>query len=345
MLKVLMDTSPIYNSHSGRGIGMYTKLLVDELKQHSDVQLIEKNSLEKPDVVHYPYFDLFFSSLPLFRSQKTVFTIHDVIPLKFPDHYKPGKKGQFFFYKQKFAAQSAQAIITDSEASKADIIEHLKIKPEKVHVVYLAANPDLQKASENEQKKVQHKYRLPAHYILYVGDINYNKNLPQLMKSLKFLPDEVELVCVGRNFRPQGIPEWQAIEEQIALSDVSSRVHLLNNLGSDAISELSAIYSSAEAYVQPSLYEGFGLPILEAMQCHAPVVCSRNSSLIEVGSDQVVYTEPTAESLAEGVKQVLSWSKKNRGEKIKSAYNWSQKFSWQQTATQTVQIYREVTGK
>jgi len=175
-----------------------------------------------------------------------------------------------------------------------------------------------------------------------VGDINYNKNIPQLIKMLKFIANDIHLVCVGRNFKAQDIPEWRWIEAQIALSDVADRVHFVSELGVDSSSQLAAIYSAALSYVQPSLYEGFGLPVLEAMQAKCPVVCSNNSSLIEVASDKAILCDATAEGFASGVNEIIGWSKSHRQDILKAAYTWSQQFSWTKVAADTVDIYRRI---
>lgn len=345
-IKVLLETSPLGNANAHRGIGTYTRLLTENLEKLTFLE-VRRSTLPlppdfKPNIVHYPYFDLFFSTLPLKHPAKAVVTIHDVIPLKFPEHYDPGLKGSMRFIKQKLALSRVQAVITDSQASKVDIINHLGVSEEKVQVVYLAASPGLQAAAEVDLKRTRRKYQLPKHYLLYVGDINYNKNLPQLIKALRYLPREIKLVLVGRNFKPQNIPEWQWIETQIALSDVGKRIKFLSEVSGEDLADLAAIYSGAIAYVQPSLAEGFGLPVLEAMQCKTPVVCANTTSLIEVGGLESVFTGTTAEEIATGVKEVLSWSKTKRLERIRSAYQWSQTFSWAKTATETAKIYQQL---
>ncbi len=340
-MKVLLDTSPINNAHAIRGVGMYTRLLLESLQSRPDVEILRSSS-SQPDIIHYPFFDLFFPTLPLHRPAKTVVTVHDVIPLLFPKFYKPGKRGQLMFYRQRFALQHVDAVITDSQASKKDIQKYLGIRENKIHVVYLAANPEIQKATSTQIEEVRKKYDLPKKYVLYVGDINYNKNIPELMKSVKFFPSDMHLVCVGKNFHPHRISEWQWIETQIAMSDVGNSVHFLTDIPGDATADLSAIYSGSIAYIQPSFYEGFGLTVLEAMQCHTPVICTQNSSLIEVGGEYVEFTEPTAEHIAAQVKNILEWSPTRRTERIKKAYQWSQHFAWEKVASETCTVYRSL---
>ncbi len=345
-IKVLIDTSPLSNANQIRGVGSYTRFLSQELDHLEEVK-IERSTHQTaegfdPDVIHYPFFDLFFPTLPVLKNRPTVVTIHDLIPLVFPKHYPAGIKGSLAYKKQLLSLKTVSAIITDSSSSKADIVRLLSVSPDKVHAVYLAGNPDVSLVSQNKIKIVRSKYHLPKNYVLYVGDINYNKNIPQLIKAVKYLPKKVQLVLLGKNFKPQDIPEWDWIEAQLSLSDVSQRVHFVNDVNLSDIDDLSAIYAGAVCYAQPSLYEGFGLPVLEAMQAHTPVVCSSNSSLKEVGGDYAVFTAESAENIAEGIKQVLSWSEETRNKFVMDAADWASTFSWEKTARETTRVYRQV---
>lgn len=352
-INVLLDTSPLSSGSRIRGIGTYTRLLKEALEKRNDTQVIpiasradiaaaKKNYPDldpRHTVVHYPFFDLFFSTLPLLRKFKTVVTVHDVIPLKFPEHYRPGRKGKLRFYKQAFALQGVDAVITDSQSSLRDIAQHLRIKEEKLHVVYLAASPEITAQSEESVDNVRKELALPSDYVLYVGDINYNKNIPQLIKMVKFLPDNINLVCVGKNFYPQDIPEWKWIETQLALSDVTHRVKFITTIEANATQTLSALYSGAVAYVQPSLYEGFGLPVIEAMQAKCPVVATNSSSLTEITHEHAILVQPEAEQFAEAVKTIYSWSKTHRQEVVRDAFRWSEHYSWQRVAQETRDVY------
>lgn len=345
-MNILFDTSTLDGGHAIRGIGTYTRFLIEHLEKNSDIE-IQRSGVDQAekfitDIIHYPFYDFFFSTLPIIKTKPTVVTIHDVIPLKFPQYYKAGFKGRARFLKQKAALRNVKAIITDSEASKADIVKHLSVPKRKIHVVYLAANPELKKASDADIHRVKRQYKLPKNYILYVGDINYNKNIPQLIKAVRYLPKSIKLVAVGKNFQKQDIPEWQWIETQLALSDVADRVQFIPSIKSTDTSDLAAVYTGALCYIQPSLYEGFGLPVLEAMQCMTPVVSTNTSSLPEVGGNHVIYTEPDAESILAGVEQVLEWSIAKRSEITKEAYRWSQTFNWDKTAQETIAVYKKV---
>jgi len=345
LIKVLIDISPLQNANAIRGVGVYTRFLVESFQKLPEIKVFTDAKLtqgQKINITHYPFFDLFFATLPLKKKTKTVVTIHDVVPLLFPKQYPAGIKGKLRFGKQRLALRSVDAIITDSESSKKDIIRFLKVPEAKVRVVYLAANPNIIVASEEAKQHAHYKYHLPNKYILYVGDINYNKNLPQLIKAMKFLPDDIWLVCVGKNFYAHDIPEWKAIETQVALSDVTKRTMFLNEISGAATEELSAIYSSATMYVQPSLAEGFGLPVLEAMQCKVPVVATKNSSLTEIGGEFAQYVQTDAESIAAGMKVVLDWTEAQRTKQVNAAAKWSSHFSWDKVAQDTLAVYQSI---
>lgn len=341
-MNIAIDDSPLQSGHSLRGIGAYTRLLLAELPKLTSVTLVPWSNRSQADVWHYPYFDLFFNTLPVRNLHKTILTIHDVIPLLFPDHYKVGWKGKVRLWFQKWKARRVLAIITDSERSKHDIVTQLKISSDKIFVVPLAPSAQLNPVSSDEVKRVARRLRLPKRYCLYVGDINYNKNIPQLIKMLKYLPWNIKLVCVGSNFRSQNIPEWKVIVTQLALSDVEQRVMFLPTIASNHFSTLAAVYTGALCYVQPSLYEGFGLPILEAMRCRTPVVATKVASHPEVGGEYVLYAQPTAESLAQSVEAVLGWSHTKRSAWLRDASQWANQFSAQKTAEETAAVYAKV---
>jgi glycosyltransferase involved in cell wall biosynthesis len=345
-LKILIDTSPLENAHAVRGVGTYTRFLTKALEKLNTIEVYRSTQKPKkkfkPDVIHYPYFDLFRATLPVIKTAKSVVTIHDVIPLMFPEHYPPGIRGKLKLSKQRLALKTVNKVITDSKASVQDIHQLLKIPLNKIDVVYLAANPNIKSQPQSVIDKVKNKYNLPKNYALYVGDINYNKNLPQLIKAFKYLPERIHLVLVGKNFIPRDIPEWQWIESQIAMSKVVGKVHFVPEIETSQARELSAVYSGAVCYIQPSLYEGFGLPVLEAMQAGTPVIAAKNSSLIEVGNGHVILVEPEAESIANAIKQILAWPEEKKAEVIQQALQWSNSFSWEKTAQETLEVYQSL---
>lgn len=225
---VYLDRSVLRQGHSLRGVGQYTSLLYEALSQQKGIELV--TTAKEAQVVHYPFFDLFFATLPLIHRQKVVVTIHDVIPLQFAKQYWPGIKGWLRFGYQRLALSRVQAVVTDSYASQTAVLGYLGLSTSRCHVVPLAANPELSPASESEISTARRRYQLKTPYVLYVGDINYNKNIPELIKMVGLLPPEIQLVCVGAQFFPHSIPEWQWIETQLAASDVRNRVKFVTDV-------------------------------------------------------------------------------------------------------------------
>lgn len=345
-IKVRLDTSPLQSGHELRGIGVYTRLLAEFLSAEPTITLTTNNTNNSQvDLVHYPFFDFYFPTLPIKPWQKTVVTIHDVIPLIYPNQYPAGKKGTIYFKKQLLALKFVSAVITDSEVSKQDIHQYLKTPLARIFVVHLAGQPELSPAKEEAINHVKKKFGLKKPYVLYVGDINFNKNLPQLIKMLKYLPDEIQLVCFGKAMRESDIPEWKAIITQAALSNVESRICFISDVPHDDFSTLAALYSGALCYVQPSIYEGFGLPVLEAMQCATPVVVSNSASLPEITGEAGLLVDPEAEALAEGVLKVYNYSNSTRQKIISLGLAHANTFSWKKTAQQTIEVYRKVLAK
>lgn len=346
-MNILIDTTPLTNGSAIRGIGRYTAELLRALKDNaSPHQIFTTDTVENQavDIVHYPFFDLFFPTLPIGKRAKTIVTIHDVIPLLFPLHYPKGVKGSLNFWRQKFALRSVSHIITDSESSKRDIVDHLHIRSDKISVVYLAASPDIKKPSQGVLDSVRKKYGLPRNFALYVGDINYNKNLPFLLNVISKIP-KLTLVLVGRAMNNQSIPEGKAIHRTIARLGLEKRVRIIDSLEGDSVEELASIYSLASFYIQPSLYEGFGLPVLEAMQCKTPIVCARAGSLPEVAGDAAVYFHPMeVDDCRQAIEKVLRYSDKQLQTMIKKGIEQAATFSWEKTARETIKVYEKVSG-
>lgn len=350
-MNILIDTTPLTNGNSIRGVGTYTRELLRSLREvvdpkttkifatHEDVTLSAKVRHDA-DIIHYPYFDLFFPTLPFPGKKPFVITIHDVIPLVYPDQYKPGIKGSLFFQWQKWVAQKADAIITDSQASQLDIARHLGILEHKIHVVPLAGKADVVAQSEYYRNKFTEGLVLPEKYVVYVGDINYNKNVPTLLLALTELPD-LHLVVVSQTFKNKSIPEGKRIWEVIRENDLEERVHVVA-IPHDAPETLASVLQGAKCLVQPSLYEGFGLPVLEAMQSRTIVVSSNGGSLPEVAGSAAILVEPTIIGLQQGIEDAMRLRGDEREKRLDVAQKWSQEFSWKKTAENTLTVYESV---
>lgn len=341
-MNVLIDTSPLHNGNARRGVGRYTRELVAALKQQSgDVHVFTSDEDHPtPDLVHYPFFDLFFATLPLVRSHKTIVTIHDVIPLVFSTHYPSGVRGKINLARQRIALSSVSHVITDSECSRRDIHQHLGIHLDRVTSIPLAVSSDLVRPTPKTIETIRHQLNVPKHYALYVGDINFNKNVPFLIRAMQKV-HTLQLVLVGSQMMNTAIPEGKAIEQAIAESGMQDRVIRLTSIENNE--QLAALYSGATVYIQPSLYEGFGLPALEAMRCKTPVVSSIGGSLKEVVGDGALLFHPhQEEECVAAVKRVIGLSESDRAAMVARSYKHEQTFTWERTARETIALYEKV---
>lgn len=345
-MKVGLNISPTKNIHRFRGIGFYTQNLVDCLKaqKSKDFEIIFFDGEEVPkgiDLVHYPYFDLFKPTLKI-GNQKTVVTVHDVIPLLFSSHYPPGLRGRVNFWLQKRSLLASSSVICDSRASKRDIAKHLNYPKKKIHVVYLAANKIYKPVkSESMLRAVKKKYHLPKKFVLYVGDVNYHKNLLGLIAAVK--KTDLPLVIAGKAATAKTF-DSSHIENQPLVKIIKEFGDdpKVRRLGFVPDKELVVLYNLASVYCLPSFYEGFGLSILEAMACGTPVVAAKTGSLPEVCGQAAVMVNPRkVDQMAKQLSKVAldsKLSKKLSDEGISQA----KKFKWQKTAEQTLEVYREV---
>ncbi|NMC36428.1 glycosyltransferase family 4 protein [Candidatus Beckwithbacteria bacterium] len=345
-MKVALQISATKSDHQFRGIGFYTKYLATSLEKiaDKDFELVTfSEQIPKADLYHFPAFTPFFFNFPLQLVAKSVITIHDLIPLDFPEAYPSGIKGQLRWQIQRLLLPQAKHIITDSKASKQSILKHTSINQNKISVVYLGVNPDCKIINDQKQlTKIVKKFSLPREFVLYVGDLNWNKNVIALAQSCIDL--SIPLVVVGKqalakNFDPNHV------EDQVALAfqKLAGQYHnLVRCLGYVENQDLVALYNLATMLVFPSKAEGFGLPVLDAMVCGCPVLTSSVSSLPEVGGDAVYYIDPfKKESLKKGL-QTLWQDKKLRSKLSKKGLVQAQKFSWEKTAQEMVSIYRQV---
>lgn len=342
-MKIVVDTSLLNSEHKTRGIGRYTRQLVESLRDlgtGNKIVLTSKVDLVKnPDIVHYPNFDLFRKSLPWFPPAPVeIITIHDLTPLRMRDFFRPGLRSGLALWMQSILVRRMKAVITDSEHSKSDIIEFLSIPPEKISVIPLGVDKGFKLMPIGKIKSVKKKYYLPEKYWLYVGDVNPNKNLPVLLKVIAKL--KINLVVVSRAFEKESLPEIVNLRKMILDLKIGNLVKILPSVQMDPVDDLAAIYSGAFSYIQPSLYEGFGLPILEAMACGTPVVSSNASSLPEVVGSAGLLVKPTESGLAEGIKKILS-DGSLRQKIVQAGLERVQKFDWAKTALLTLKVYEK----
>ena len=346
-MRVAIDLTPLQTGHRNRGIGFYTRRLVDTLqkvdKKNEYVFFSQGQNIPNADLIHYPYFDLFFLTLPIVKRHPAVVTIFDVIPLIFWKEFTSGIRAIIKLKIQKFLLKrNVDWVITISQNSKKDIERYLGIPSEKINVTYLAADSLFQPVTKSDLLiKVKDKYNLPQTFLLYVGDVNYNKNLPRLFAALAKI--EIPLVMVGAAAKNEQLREIKDLMKLVANLGIEKKI---TRLGFVPESDLAAIYNLAICYIQPSLYEGFGLPVLEAMACGCPVICAATSSLPEIGGKAAIYIDPdSVDSIVEKVNQVLNFYKhdvaKYKALKL-DCLNQAKKFSWQKTTEETIAVYKKV---
>lgn len=353
-MKVAFNTSPLKNAHRTRGVGFYTKNLLEHLLKETleIIQFTDIKKLSGVDLVHYPWFDLFFRSLPLVKLYPTIVTVHDVMPLIFKQGYPVGIRGRLNFQYQKFSLQGCKAVITVSQSAKKDIIKYLNVDPEKITVIAEAAGDSFLKLAADEKDKIKRKLHLPKRFLLYVGDVNFVKNLPFLIKAfgevVKEQP-ELKLVLVGGAFLKKAAetdhPELASLKLMNKLIEELNLKEKVIRLGQLETKDLVGVYNLAVVYIQPSLYEGFGLPILEAMSCGTPVVCSDRGSLPEVGGNAAYYFNPEKESsLIESLLKLLT-DEPLRDKLSMAGLKQAKKFSWEKAAQETIRLYEQVIKK
>jgi glycosyltransferase involved in cell wall biosynthesis len=346
-MKIAIDISPLQTGHKVRGIGFYLEhlrgSLVKYLPQNEYVFFERGESLPKDiDLVHFPYFEPFFLALPIYKKYKTVVTVHDLTPIVFPKAFPRGIKGQLKWQMQRYSLRQAKAIITDSECSKKDIIKHVGAKAAKVNVVYLAAGEDFKKLEiGNWKMEIRQKYNLPERFVLYVGDVTWNKNLPRLLDAVKEIG--VPIVMVGKSLTSQDYDKnnpWNSDLNRV--QEIASGDKNIIRLGFVSPEELIQIYNIATVFTMPSLYEGFGLPILEAMSCGCPVITTKEGSLKEVSGSAAYFVDAyDVKSIASGIKKVF-FDEKLQRELIEKGFDNIKRFSWKKTAEETFNIYKNV---
>jgi glycosyltransferase involved in cell wall biosynthesis len=346
-MKIAIDVSPLQSGHKVRGVGFYLtylkKALLEFYPENEYYFFGQGEAITSSvDLVHYPYFDPFFLTLPFIKRHKTVVTVHDLTPLVFPEHFPAGLKGTIKWQAQRLSLQNVNGIITDSICSKKDIERIVGINPEKVTVAYLAADEEFKnlKHEDVRLKNIKKKYNLPEEFILYVGDATWNKNLPRLLNAVK--ETDVPLVMVGKALASLDIDKDNSWNRDLIavqkMAEANNKKVML--LGFVPTEDLVVLYNLATVFVYPSVYEGFGLPILEAMQSGCPVIISHEGSVPEVGEDAAEYFDSNdTESLVKTMQKVLN-SKSLQNDLTEKGFKQAQKFSWKKTAEYTIHAYK-----
>lgn len=286
---------------------------------------------KKPDIFFTPtHYGPRFSPIP------TVVSVMDLAFIHYPETFKKRD-----LYKLKswtsYSVRNAKKIIAISNSTKDDIIDKYKLDSKKIDVVY----PGIKELSSGKlilrMEELEKKYKIKGKYILFVGTLQPRKNIEKLIDAFKLVFEkdkEVSLVIIGK----KGWLYNEILEAPKKL-EIENNVHFLDFVSDD---DLPSFYKNAECFVLPSLYEGFGLPVLEAMQNGCPVIISNISSLPEVGGDAAEYFDPyKVEDIAQKIEKVLT-DKILRDKMIKKGFEQVKKFSWEKSAIKVLDILEEV---
>jgi glycosyltransferase involved in cell wall biosynthesis len=359
---------------NGTGLGSYGRTLVNDLAQYSlrlnlyapdrgrdDLrsQIVDRENIAfvYPTSRHFKSYwrsrgivaDLIRDGIQLYHGLsgelpigirrsgiKSVVTIHDLIFLRHPEFYNPI---DVQIYKWKFhqTIKEADHIIAISECTKRDILEYGGdlVSEDNISLIYQSCSPRfLNDVSLTAIEKVRHQYGLTAPFILSVGSIEPRKNIGLAIRALSLLPEHIHLVAVGK---PTDYSH--KILKQAQGNGLNPRVHFLHGVN-DA--QLNVLYHEAEAFVYPSVYEGFGIPIIEAIRCGLPVVACTGSCLEEAGGPDSLYVAPDdAEGMADAIRRCLKGAD-GRQERIQRSMDYIKRFDGKDVAGQVFQLYQQL---
>lgn len=367
-MKLGFDAKRIFYNHTG--LGNYSRGIVENLSQfhkNCDIHLFtpalkansEANSFHKKYAIHTAsvqpswYWRTFKMTKDLEKQCidiyhglthelpkgihtskiKSVLTVHDLIFKIYPKQYKWIDR-KIYDWKLRYACKAADVIVAISEHTKRDIIKYYNIPAEKIEVIYQTCDERFKiEASPQEKKQVQIKHQLPKQFLLSVGSIIERKNLLTLVKAMKTLDIPLIVVGSGKDYKKK-------VETYIEANQLENKVIFLKNVSNE---DLSILYQLAEIFIYPSLYEGFGIPVIEAIFSKTPVITSTQSALPEAGGQFSNYVSGTnVEELSQMINRLLTNETKTK-EHLQKSFDWaSEQFSPKNTAKQLYQLYQSL---
>ncbi|MCO5214559.1 MAG: glycosyltransferase family 4 protein [Thermomicrobiales bacterium] len=285
---------------------------------------------QRLSVMHTP-----IGAVPLLGIAPNVVTVHDLAFLKYPESL-PSDRRTWLIAATKMSTRRARKIITVSQATADDLREWLDVPEGKIHAIPLATSGKVERVEGTSLNVFRMKWKIDRPYVVAVGTLEPRKNLPTLLRAFAHIKDQIDhqLVLVG----PEG---WLTGELKSTLEelDLGDRVRLTGWVSDE---ELGGWYSGADLFAFPSLYEGFGLPSVEAMRCGAPVLCSDNSAFPEVVGDAgVLLPAENVDAWAETMLSLLN-DESRRRELRERGFARAELFSWERTAQETYDVYKEI---
>jgi glycosyltransferase involved in cell wall biosynthesis len=295
-------------------------------------KIVRKNDID----IYHSFRRCEISRIPA----KKIITVHSAYPYLYPELRSKGEK-IYWGSALKRAMQHADAVLAVSEMDRKSLIDALKIEPSKVFVHHLAlSNEFRKKRDENKLRKVRQALNLPDKYLLFVGTFYLFKNIPNIIKAFGLFKrkfnSQHKLVLVGGE--GSGSTSIQkAIEESKLDKDII--------VTGPIFKDLDAIYSGADAFLFPTLYDSFGFPVLEAMSCGVPTIISDRGALPEVAGEAALKYDPNdIHGIAEGIKKLIS-DEKFRQKMVKMGHDRVKEFSWGRCATETIALYQQKVNK
>ncbi|WP_431609569.1 glycosyltransferase family 4 protein [Chryseobacterium sp. 'Rf worker isolate 10'] len=364
-MKIAFDAKRFF--HNTSGLGNYSRDLVRILSEYesgNEYLLLNKNKSERgKDILERPnvHFietskgslsrqlkmgkdaqkqgaDIFHGlsgELPLKwdpKPIKKVVTIHDLIFVRYPQYYSFFDR-KIHFWKFKKAADSADKIIAISEQTKRDIIQYLKVPENKIEVIYQGCHHAFKEQQSPEMMQaVKEKFKLPERFILNVGTIEDRKNLLNVVKAIS--GTEIPLVVVGRKTK-----YYQKIESFLKKNKMEKQVLFLEGVSMD---ELACLYKLADIFVYPSFFEGFGIPVIEALFSKTVVVTSNTSCLPEAGGKDSVYVNPDNDLDIRSKLKFLWENESERKRREEKGFEFVQKFNDEPIAKELIKFYQKI---
>lgn len=282
------------------------------------------NKYKDKAIFHSPSF-----SISPFISTNMIMTIHDLNHLEFPQFYTPFHKYYYEFIVKPSAIKCSK-ILTVSNFSKKKIVEWLKCDPDKVQVTYNGINSTFTPIDDSNMfQAVRKKYSLPEKFVLYIGNLKEHKNVVTLIKSMKYVK-KIKLILNGK--------ETQELKDLIEKLDIWDRVSFIGYVDDE---DIKYLYNMAEIFVFPSLYEGFGLPPLEAMACGCPTIISDAECLRElITDDDFTFEKKDYKQLAEKINELLE-DEKLRKKFIDKGVQFASNYTWSNCINKTLEIYND----
>lgn len=268
---------------------------------------------------------------------KSVVTIHDLIYIRFPQYFSFIDR-QIYRFKGQYACKHADGVIAISERTRQDLIEVFKVRAEKIKVIYQSCDDSFkQRLEETRLAEIKLRYTLPERFILNVGTIEDRKNQLLLVRAMPFLPKDCKLILIGKQQ-----PYAKQLHAEIARLGLQDRVMFLKDV---SFLDLPGIYQQAKVFAYPSLYEGFGIPIIEALNSGIPVIAATGSCLEEAGGPDSIYVNPQdVDGLAECLNKLLNDPESCR-KMVKQGLKYVQQFDNEVIAAALMTYYNTIASK